>query len=172
MVLGTVLTGACEDPPAPARAPAGPRGKRELYGDPALVPTRAGERARAELALADAVRAALAALGAGELAVEVRLPAGPDPGAVVVTGQAPPGRREAELRRLIADLCGPWSEPVIRLVFREGAAGPGAPASGQGRGDRGDFALYLALLGLGASAGITLDRLRRRVRGLGYTWPR
>lgn len=171
MLLGAALSGACDEPPAAERGP-GPRGKRELYGDPALVPTRAGERARAELALADAVRAALAALGAGELAVEIRLPAGPDPGAVVVAGQPPPGRSEAELRRLVADLCGPWSAAVIRLAFRDDAAGPGAAASGQGGGDRGDFALYFALLGLGASAGITLDRLRRRVRGLGYTWPR
>ncbi|MFY0541877.1 hypothetical protein [Nannocystis pusilla] len=43
MFFGAALA-ACE----PARTPEvrGVRGKRELFGDPALVPTRAGERAR------------------------------------------------------------------------------------------------------------------------------
>lgn len=144
---------ACEGPSRPATPLA--RGKAGLYGDPALVPTRAGERAREELARAGAVADALAALGAADLRVEVRLPHGDDPGAVVVAGRAPPGADEAELRALIRDLCGPWSGPVVRIAWRRGE--PERP-----RGRAGELPLYLALVGLGASAGVTIDRLRRR----------
>lgn len=146
MSLVTAAIG-CEAPRVAPRA----RTKQQLYGDPALVPTRAGERAREELARAGAVASGLAALGAGDVAVEVRLPGAGDPGAVVVTGRAPPGRTEPEIRALVESLCGPWSAGVTRLVWR--AEGP--------RGRGGDLPLALALLGLGASAGITLDRLRR-----------
>lgn len=139
-------------------APAGgPRTKAELYGDPALVPTRAGERAREEVALAGAVAAGLRAIGVEARHVEVRLPRTDDPGAVVViAGAPPPGRGAAEIERLIADLCGPWSRAVIRVEVaaeplvrpREGPALP----------------LYAALVGLGASLGVALERARRRRR--------
>lgn len=142
---------ACEAPRAGEPAAAG--GKAALYGDPALVPTRAGERAREELARAAAVADTLAALGAADLRVEVRLPRAGDPGAVVVVGRAPPGLGEPEVRALVEGLCGPWSAGVVHLRWR-----PGEPARGRG----GDWPLHLALVGLGASAGVTLDRLRRR----------
>jgi hypothetical protein len=146
--MSLVTLAACDGPRPAPRA----RTKQQLYGDPALVPTRAGERAREELARAGAVASGLAALGAEDVAVEVRLPLADDPGAVVVAGRAPPGRAEPEIRALIAALCGPWSAGVTRLAWR---------AEGQG-GRGGELPLSLALLGLGASAGITLDRLRRR----------
>lgn len=152
MLAGPSLI-ACEPPRGPAIREL--RGKRELFGDPALVPTRAGERAREELALADAVSSALGALGAEGLAVEVRLPAAGDPGAVVVTGAGPPGWGEAEAARLVGELCGPWSAGVVRVAWR--GAAPTPP-----RGRAGDLPLYGALLGLGASAGVAVDRLRRR----------
>ncbi len=57
--LGLLLL-ACEAPVAPPASPPAPD-KRALYGDPALVPTRAGERAREELALAGSVAAAVRA---------------------------------------------------------------------------------------------------------------
>ena len=144
----------CDERRADGQGTAGPRGKAALYGDPALVPTRAGERAREELARAAAVTDALAALGAADLRVEVRLPGADDPGAVVVAGRAPPDVAEAEIRGLVAALCGPWSAAVVRLALR-----PAAPAGPRGPGE---WPLRLALVGLGASAGVTLDRLRRR----------
>lgn len=147
MSLATLAIG-CDARPVAPRA----RTKQQLYGDPALVPTRAGERAREELALAGTVGAGLAALGAEDLHVEVRLPLAGDPGAVVVAGRAPPGVSEPEVRALVSALCGPWSAGVTRLAWRAEAP----------RGRGGDLPLSLALLGLGASAGITLDRLLRR----------
>ncbi|MDC0715256.1 hypothetical protein [Nannocystis bainbridge] len=157
MLFGTaLLAGACE----PARAPEarGVRGKRELFGDPALVPTRAGERAREELALADAVAASLQALGAEALAVEVRLPGADDPGAVVVAGLAPPGWDAAATTALVGELCGTWSAGRVRVAWR------GAAPSGPAEGPR-DLPLLFALVGLGAAGGVTLDRaLRRRAR--------
>lgn len=148
VVMSLVTSAACDEPRVAPRA----RSKQQLYGDPALVPTRAGERAREELARAGAVSSALAALGAEELEVEVRLPLADDPGAVVVAGRAPPGLSEPEIRALVTALCGPWSAGATQLQWR--VEGP--------RGRGGDLPLALALLGLGASAGITLDRLRRR----------
>lgn len=148
---------ACEEPRALQRPADAGAGKRALFGDPALVPTRAGERAREELALADAIAAALRALGGEALAVEVRLPRSGDPGAVVVTGQAPPGFGEDEAERLVRELCGPWSAAVTRVAWLRAAAS--APP------ERGHmWPLVGALIGLGASAGVTFDRLRRRRR--------
>ncbi|WP_096325792.1 hypothetical protein [Nannocystis exedens] len=155
MLFGAALA-ACE----PARAPEvrGVRGKRELFGDPALVPTRAGERAREELALSDAVVAALRALGAEGLAVEVRLPRADDPGAVVVTGLGPPGWDEPAAAALVGELCGPWSAGRVRVAWR--GAAPSRPEGGPG-----DLPLLFALVGLGAAGGVTVDRaLRRRAR--------
>lgn len=173
MALGAGATASgCDGAESPGRAPPGVRGKRELFADPTLVPTRAGERAREELALADAVADALHALGAAELAVEVRLPEGGDPGAVVVAGRAPPGRGAPEVRRLVGALVGAWSEPVIRVAWRDEAPSAAGPPGSGGGEVRGRVPLYFALVGLGASAGITLDRLRRRLGGLGYTWRR
>ncbi|WAS97759.1 hypothetical protein [Nannocystis punicea] len=153
MLFGAALSGCAGEPRAPEVR--GVRGKRELFGDPALVPTRAGERAREELALADAVVAALRALGGEALAVEVRLPRAGDPGAVVVTGQGPPGWDEAATASLVSELCGPWSAGVVRVAWR--GAAPSRPARGAG-----DLPLVLALVGLGAAGGVTVDRLLRR----------
>lgn len=131
------------------------RSKRELYGDPALVPTRAGERAREELALAGSVAAGVQALGGEALHVEVRLPRAGDAGAVVVIArEPPPGLGEAELRALVGDLCGPWSLAATRVHVLP--AGP-PPEPG-----RSPVPLYCALVGLGASLGVALDRARRR----------
>lgn len=155
MSLGAALcgAGACDGPRGERGSPRA-RDKAALYGDPALVPTRAGERAREELARAAAVADALGALGAADLRVEVRLPLADDPGAVVVAGRAPPGVAEAEIRGLVQAVCGPWSAAVVRLALLPAA--PGRPPG------RGAWPLYLALVGLGASAGVTVDRLRRR----------
>lgn len=153
MSLGAAAIASACDPPRPP-AIREVRGKRELFGDPALVPTRAGERAREELALGDAVSSALGALGAEGLAVEVRLADAGDPGAVIVTGMGPPGWSEAEAEALVRELCGPRAG-AVRVAWR-GAAPDPAPRRA------GDLPLYGALLGLGASAGVAVDRLRRR----------
>lgn len=153
--------------------------KAALYGDAALVPTRAGERAREELALAAAVAAAVGARAdGGAPVVEVRLPAGEDGGAVVVTGAV--ALAPAEVVAIAEAVVGSWSVGRVAVFVRAGAPDPGEGGQngprGEGLGpegraaDRGpegravDWSLALALVGFGASAGIAVDRLRRRAR--------
>ncbi len=157
-VCGVVLLG-CEAP-APRAVSRPALDKRALYGDPTLVPTRAGERAREELALAGSVVAALRARAKVDaLAVEVRVPAGADPGAVVVAGQV--ALAADEVARIAEGVVGPWSAGRVQVEL-----GP-APALADEPPARLGWALAVALLGLGAAAGVALDRgiARRGQRG-------
>lgn len=150
--------------------------KAALYGDPALVPTRAGERARQELALAAAVVAAVAARAdGGAPVVEVRLPAGADGrgadgrgadgGAVVVAGEV--ALEVEEVVRIAEAVVGAWSVGRVAVFVR--SPGAGALAAAEDRpGPAGlDWRLVLALVGFGVSAGIAVERLRRGRRGEG-----
>jgi len=149
--------------------------KAALYGDPALVPTRAGERARQELALAAAVTAAVAARAdVGALVVEVRLPAGADGGAVVVAGEV--ALAGEEVTRIAEAVVGSWSFGRVAVFVRSPRAGAlaadgplaadGSLAADGPRGPRGgDWRLVVALVGFGASAGIAVERLRRGAPG-------
>ena len=163
-----VLVLACEGPattsvraaPVPNSRP----DKARLYGDPALVPTRAGERAREELALAGSVVAAVRArAGAGELAVEVRLPTAEDPGAAVVTGAL--ALDAASVARISEGVLGAWSAGRVQVELAPPRAEASEPASVSaaptGLGWQ-TWLLALALLGLGVSAGVSIERLRRR----------
>jgi hypothetical protein len=151
---------ACDAPPARVASRPAPD-KRSLYGDPSLVPTRAGERAREELALAGSVAAAVRArAGAGALAVEVRLPAEADPGAVVITGEV--ALAAEAVGRIAEGVVGPWSAGRVQVEL-----GPG-PTLADEPPPRVGWALALALIGLGAAAGVALDRgLARRREGVG-----
>ena len=155
--LGLLLL-ACEAPVAPPASPPAPD-KRALYGDPALVPTRAGERAREELALAGSVAAAVRARAdVGALAVEVRLPAGADPGAVVIAGAV--ALPVDDVARIAEGVVGPWSAGRVQVEL-----GP-APTLADEPPARLGWALALALLGLGGAAGVALDRgIARRRQG-------
>lgn len=134
--------------------------KQALYGDPALVPTRAGEVAREELAVAAAVAAALAAQADADApVVEVRLPSGTDAGAVVVAGVV--GLAPAEVVGVAEAVAGPWSVGRVEVFVRAGAPSPGESASRPAAPAAMPWGLGLALLGLGASAGIAVDRRRR-----------
>ncbi len=149
--------------------------KAALYGDPALVPTRAGERARQELALAAAVAAAVAARAdGGAPVVEVRLPAGAegrgaegrgaDGGAVVVAGEV--ALEVEEVVRIAEAVVGAWSVGRVAVFVRSPRAG--ALAAEDRPGPAGlDWRLVLALVGFGVSAGIAVERLRRGRRGEG-----
>jgi len=164
MSLGTagfaLLLLACEAPAARVVSPPAPD-KRSLYGDPSLVPTRAGERAREELALAGSVAAAVRARArVGALAVEVRLPTEADPGAVVIAGEV--GLAAEAVVRLAEGVVGPWSAGRVQAEL-----GP-APGLADEPPPRVGWALALALIGLGAAAGVALDRgLARRRGGVG-----
>lgn len=156
---GVALAGgllACAPEPRPGPIAAAPD-KRALYGDAALVPTRAGERARQELALAGSVAAAVRARAeVGALAVEVRLPTEDDPGAVVVTGEV--GLADASVARIAEGVVGPWSAGRVQVELAPARAVASDPPRRPG------WALALALIGLGAAAGISIDRMLARRR--------
>ena len=159
---------ACEGP-VPRVTEARVPDKSRLYGDPALVPTRAGERAREELALAGSVVAALRARGGeGALAVEVRLPGAGDPGAAVVTGSL--ALDAASVVRIAEGVLGAWSVGRVQVELARAEASEAAHATGVavaqgpawGPGSWQGWLLATALLGFGVSAGVSIERLRQR----------
>ncbi|MCB9701618.1 MAG: hypothetical protein H6711_06995 [Myxococcales bacterium] len=180
VALALLSGAACRPEAAPTadvdrggRAPvAGPRAKAAIYGDATLVPTRRGERAREELALAGAIEEALALDGRlRAIRVDVRLRDGAPPEALIDLALAGGLGDDAEVAAIDARAAAVaqaiLGDPAARITLDRVAAPPPAapPATG---GARLPLALLvLALLGLGASAGITVDRLlgrRRRPR--------
>lgn len=159
-----VMVGCGEDV---VRAPAAVKAdKRALYGDPGLVPTRAGERAREELARAESVAAALRARAeVVALAVEVRLATPGDPGAAVIAGEL--SLDAASVVRIAEGVLGPWSAGRVQVELRPPGTGAlereevAAPAR-PGPPWWPRWPLALALVGLGASAGVSIERLRQR----------
>lgn len=162
--LASILALACDRPLPKAPPPAEARSDKEaLFGDPMLVPSRAGERAREELALAGEIERLIAADPA-IAAVRVHVRAG-DRGAnegappqIVVVARARAGEAldRERLERIARAVVGDEAArvDVDRLI---GAASEEPPARDLAR----DLLLALALLALGASAGITVDRVRR-----------
>jgi hypothetical protein len=153
---------ACAEPPDPRslrESPAAASDKRSLYGDPRLVPTREGERIRREIATASEIEQALRiALPIEALRVVVD---GKDESRRAAVFLRVPPQIEADEARARADavvtaIAGATIDRSIAVVVSPDA--PPRPARELG------VALALALLGLGASMGVTADRLRRRVR--------
>ena len=167
MSLGAcvVLALGCVD--EPVRTPSAVKtDKRALYGDPGLVPTRAGERAREELVRAESVAAALRARAeVRALAVEVRLPTPGDPGAAVIAGEL--SLDAATVTRIAEGVLGAWSAGRVQVEL---TPPPGAveredvPIAGERAEPRWwpRWALGLALVGLGLSAGVSIERVRQR----------
>ena len=155
VVLGLA---ACGQPPAESNRRANQPDKSALYADPGLVPTREGERARRELALAGEIAAALRELPeVKQVFVTVAETTDEDSTArVLVTGSI---SAEARVERLSAD-----AARIATTVIGEGASVECRWSAGTPEDDPSPVrpALWLALLALGASAGITLDRARRR----------
>jgi len=178
LVWAVVTTAGCDAPAAttptatnikttPAtkikapRRPSKTRMKEALFGDPALVPTREGEQARRELALAGSIEEHLAG-DPNVGAVRVDVSAKPDRTPQVIISlhasgspQALTERSQRVSRAILAD---PEATVTVDIV------GDSALAQGSDAQPRPllTLALVLALLALGASAGITLDRTRRR----------
>ena len=158
-----VLAGCEGPPPAPVAAPTD---KRALYGDPGLVPTRAGERAREELARAGSVAAALRARAeVRALAVEVRLPTPGDPGAAVIAGEL--SLDTATVTRIAEGVLGPWSAGRVQVELTPPAGAverEDVPIAAERAEPRWwpRWALGVALVGLGLSAGVSIERVRQR----------
>ncbi|HFE46433.1 MAG TPA: hypothetical protein ENJ18_13225 [Nannocystis exedens] len=158
VLLGLAL-GACA--PTSHREPPRQRStlqtKATLFGDPALVPTRAGERARTELALAGTIREHLAE--DPELAIlriHVALPPTRPP-QVVISLRGPSERlpqlqnRAETVARAVVGV--PETQVTVDLIAAD-------PAQEPKNAHLRPF-LMLALIALGASLGITIDRLRQ-----------
>ena len=157
------LAGCGAPSTAPRRPPKPAADKEALYGDPGLVPSREGERARRELATAGEIDGAVRILpGVDDVRVDVEhRPGLPDAIAVVVrlTGGSSSEAVREQVVTIVAGVAGDDAagdaEIVVAVPTREEA--PGRPELPVG--------LALALLGFGASVGVTADRLlRRRLR--------
>lgn len=165
MSVALALIGGCglADPsPAPPVERARPD-KASLYGDASLLPTRAGERARRELALAGELAAALELLEMRPAQIDVRLDAGPS--VVVIATSADPEADASTQREAIVELSRALVPDLdaadVHLWLRPA---PETPAPAPERPDAPPWALALACLGLGLSLGVTLERLRVRSR--------
>jgi hypothetical protein len=155
-----VLALGCEaptrpDPAGPARSPAD---KAALFGDPSLVPTREGERARREVALAHEIEQALAVLpSVGKARVDVELPdpaaaEGPRVLAVVQrTAAADDATLSPRVRAIAHAVVG--RDAAVELVV-EASPAPASPPTPT------RWPLVLGVLGLGFFGGIMTERLR------------
>lgn len=135
--------------------------KARVFGDASLVPTREGERIRREVALAGEIEGLLEPLIApGQTRANVDLE--PTPPRVLISLIVPSGETEAEMLQHYAvevatGVVGPKAE--VDVVVQSG------PAEEPARGPAFPVLLALALLGLGSSAGIALERFRERRKG-------
>ena len=135
-----------------ARTPRPTADKADIFGSVTLVPTRAGERARAELAMAgEAARLVSRLPGVRDVALTARLEGETTISGVVVLEPDPPPDLTGVIASVAADVA---KIPVssVRITARAGAVAPratGLPAP-----------LGLAILGLGACLGILVERWR------------
>lgn len=178
LALASLLLGlGCTAPASPRQEAAGrgPADKAALYGDASLVPTREGEHARREVAVAAEVEQAIAVLPqVTRTRVNVELPARatagpsldprhgpppPDPRVLVVVA-ADRGTDgavlEARIRTIALAVVGPTAAMDVTVdVAEEPAPSPATPALPT------RWPLLLGVLGLGFFGGVLLERLRR-----------
>lgn len=142
---------ACDTEPRRA-APARVANSQSLYGDPALVPTPEGERARRELALAGDLRALLPL---DDARVVIRLPEDAPARVLVEATAAPETSTDAlrsDIQRATASIVDPDAQ--LELLLHPARETPTRrPAT--------DPLLWLALVAFGLSAGVAIDRRRR-----------
>jgi hypothetical protein len=158
----------CDAPPprvGPARSGAD---KAALFGDPSLVPTREGERAREEVALAHEIEQALMVLpSVAQARVDVELPdraAAEDPRVLVVVEGAPAADGLPVRARAIAHaVTGPAA--AVEVVVEPSPAPPPPPQPMA-------WPLVLAVLGLGFFGGMLVERIRRLRRAWRAATPR
>ena len=181
-----VMTIACSLPAQePERAGRGDRCPvttwESAYGDPTLVPTREGEQVRRDLATASAIRETVK-FSAGARARDVHVAfrgrirprpttrsAAADeglPGQARVTVIASTEAELESLRPTIHEIVRasarePWTPAQTEVVF---VAASETPPETPARGGLLDLALAMALIGFGASMGISLDRAAARRR--------
>lgn len=156
-----IVIGCGSPEPARPRVPArGASDKAALFGDASLVPTRQGERAREEVALAQEIEQALDVLpSVARARVDVELPERPADASprvlAVVTGDvgADAAAVAAQARTIAQAVMGPSA--TIEVVAEPIPAAPAAPAVPPLR-----WPLLLGVLGLGFFGGMLLERIR------------
>lgn len=161
IALGLLVPG-CSTPPIDRSPPAvaATTDKAALFGDPSLVPTRRGERAREELGQAETITRALALLPAVEQArVDVERPdrATDGPPRVLAVIRVDPRTDRAALQdraeRIASTVAGP--DATIEALVVPGEAAPVRPAAPT------PWPLLLGVLGLGYFVGTLVERARR-----------
>lgn len=172
-LLGMTLA-ACAPPPNATRGDAirasrasepGKASKEALFGDPSLMPTRDGERARVEIALARTIEEHLAEdprLTA--VRAHVTRAGGQDggPTQVVISFHGPQEGAQAQEERALELALGILGDPAAQVTIDRVEAPRGAQEPPPAQVRPLSILLALVLLALGASAGISVDRLRRR----------
>lgn len=149
LVAATTIGSACDAPQRP-RPPT--PDKRALFGDAALVPTREGERIRRELAAAGELESAIRLLAVDD--VHVDLDARDPSPRLTIVARAQPDAEIDGLRESIATLARAARPDIDATIVIDPGGGE------QRRGRQLTPWIALALLGLGASLGISVERLR------------
>lgn len=154
-LVATVLLGLAScDRPAPPRARV--PDKAALYGDAGLIPTREGEAARRELAMSAELAKVIGASGwTSDVHVDVEI--GDATTSVIVGGlrnRSAPEDVEQRIAAAARAIAG--DSASVTLVLGEAVTSDPPRAI--------DVPLLLAVLGLGASASLMIDRAWRRRR--------
>lgn len=133
-------------PPRPGQAD-----KQALYGDPGLIPTREGERARRELMLAGELERLLER-AAIQASVTVSLARDPGAGgSALVVARA---REATEVQTIARAALSEREVATIEVVLAPTDEPPEVPPRGP---------LLAVAIGLGLALGVALERLRTRV---------
>lgn len=155
----------CEAPSAPRRpgSTEAPADKAALFGDPSLVPTRQGEHARREVALAQEIERAIEVLpSVDEARVDVELPpAAAQPRVLAVVRGTPHADQSSSTSRIVTiahTVIG--SQAAVEVVMETSRAAPRVDEPSR-------WPLVLAVLGLGFFSGMLLERARRLRRPSG-----
>jgi len=172
IVVAAIVGGGCGDEPVQRRQPTRRASdKAALYGDAALLPTRAGERARNEVALAEEIRAAIEALHAVERArvtVATDSSGAPHSAAVVVRARANtnPDALTVSATRISRAALG---SADLAVEVQVSAPKLDEASADVPQKDTPHALLLFGVLGLGISLGLTFDRttalIRRRRAG-------
>lgn len=158
LALVALMACACEAHPSVRPNPAAQLDKQKTFGNASLVPTREGERARRELAIAGELERALAQLDLGPAHVDVELR---EPVTVVVIARIRDDRSPSEAERAaitLAHAMVPELAPANLHVWLQPASAEPPPPDSAAR----TWQLMLACLGLGLCLGIARERLRSR----------
>jgi hypothetical protein len=162
LALLLVAPGGCDAPASPPRVspPRDAADKAALFGDPSLVPTREGERARREVALAQEIEQALTVLpSVARARVNVELPerATAEEPRVLAVVQGAPAVEESALSPRVRAIAHAVVSPAaaVEVVVEPSPVPPPPPAEPL------RWPLVLAVLGLGFFGGMLVERIRR-----------